>query len=94
MTSDEGYILRSANRHGYFGNILDPASVRTILKGPGKDLKKDSDETPLSGHSFRVEAALDLLEQGDPLVKIMLRAGWQEDCNEVSTKLPCVRLLK
>ena len=38
-----------------------------------------SDEQPLSGHSFRVGAALDLLEQGEPLEKIMLRGGWQTD---------------
>jgi len=29
-----------------------------------------------SGHSFRVGAALDLLERGVPLEKIMLRGGW------------------
>ena len=33
----------------------------------------------LSGHSFRVGAALDLLEQGEPLERIMLRGGWQTD---------------
>ena len=38
-----------------------------------------SDEQPLSGHSFRAGAALDLLEQGMPLEKIMLRGGWQTD---------------
>ena len=39
----------------------------------------DSDEQPLSGHSFRVGVALDLLGQGEPLEKIMLRGGWQTD---------------
>ena len=29
-----------------------------------------------SGHSFRVGSALDLLERGVPLEKIMLRGGW------------------
>ena len=33
----------------------------------------------LSGHSFRVGAALDLLEQGETLEKIMLRGGWQAE---------------
>ena len=79
MISDEGYILRSINRHGHFGNNLHPASVSTILKALQKDLKIDSDEQPLSGHSFRVGAALDLLEQGEPLERIMLRGGWQTD---------------
>jgi hypothetical protein len=48
------------------------------LKALQKDIK-DSDEQPLSGHSFRVGAALDLLEQGEPLERIMLRGGWQTD---------------
>ena len=79
MISDEGYILRSINRHGHIGNNLHPASISTILKALQKDLKMDSDEQPLSGHSFRVGAALDLLEQGEPLERIMLRGGWQTD---------------
>jgi len=79
MISDEGYVLRSINRHGHIGNNLHPASVSTLLKGLQKDLKMDFDEQPLSGHSFRVGAALDPLEQGEPLEKIMLRGGWQTD---------------
>ena len=79
MVNDEGYILRSINRHGDFGSNLHPASISTILKGLQKDLKIDSDEQSLSGHSFRVGAALDLLEQGEPLVRIMIRGGWQTD---------------
>ena len=75
MVSDDDYILRSINRHGHFENKLHPASVSTILKRLQKDLKMDSDEQPLSGHSFRVGAALDLLEQGEALEKIMLRGG-------------------
>ena len=36
-------------------------------------------EPPLSGHSFRVGRALDLLESGESLPKIMLRGGWKND---------------
>jgi site-specific recombinase XerD len=79
MISDEGYILRSISRHGHIGINLHPASVSTLLKALQKDLKMDSDKQPLSGHSFRVGAALDLLEQGEPLERIMLRGGWQTD---------------
>ena len=79
MINDEGYILRSINRHGHIGTNLHPASVSTLLKALQKDSKVDSDEQPLSGHSFRVGAALDLLEQGEPLERIMLRGGWQTD---------------
>jgi len=79
MISDEAYILRSINRHGHFGRHLHPASISTILKALQKDLEMESDEQPLSGHSFRVGAALDLLEQGEPLERIMLRGDWQTD---------------
>ena len=77
--SDEGYILRSISRHGNIGESLHPASISTLLKALQKDLNMDFTKQPLSGHSFRVGAALDLLEQGEPLEKIMLRGGWQTD---------------
>ena len=79
MIDDEGYILRSISRHGHIGNNLHPASISTLVITLQKDLKIDSDKQPLSGHSFRVGAALDLLEQGEPLERIMLRGGWQTD---------------
>ncbi|MDA9905492.1 tyrosine-type recombinase/integrase [Pseudomonadales bacterium] len=84
LVSDEGYILRSISRHGHIGNNLHPASISTILKALQKDLKVDSDEQPLSGHSFRVGSALDLLEQGEPLERIMLRGGWQTNSTAMS----------
>jgi len=79
IVGDEGSILRSINKHGHIGNNLNPASISTILKTLQKELKSGPNEQPLSGHSFRVGAALDLLEQGEPLEKIMLRGGWQTD---------------
>lgn len=39
----------------------------------------DSDKKLIRDHSFRLDAALDLLEPGAPLEKIMLREGWQTD---------------
>ena len=84
MISDEGYILRSISRHGHIGENLNPPSISSILKALQKDLKMDSDEQPLSGHSFRVVAAIDLLEQGEPLERIMLRGGWQTDSTAMS----------
>ena len=79
LVSCEGYILRSINKHGHIGDSLNPASISTILKTLQEGLKFGSNQQPLSGHSFRVGAALDLLEQGEPLEKIMLRGGWQSD---------------
>jgi integrase len=83
MTRDAGYILRSVNRHEHFGRHLHPASISTILKALQKNLKMDSDQQPLSGHPFRVGAALDLLEQGEPLERIILRGGWQTDSTAI-----------
>ena len=79
IVGDEGYILRSINKHGHIGNSLNPASISTILKILQEGLKTESNQQPLSGHSFRVGTALDLLEQGEPLERIMLRGGWQTD---------------
>ena len=75
----EGYILRSINRHGHIESSLNPASVSTILKNLQNNLNMPTTAQPLSGHSFRVGAALDLLEQGETIEKIMLRGGWQTD---------------
>jgi site-specific recombinase XerD len=63
IVGDEVYILRSINKHGHIGNSLNPASISTILKTLQEGLKSGVNEQPLSGHSFRVGAALDLLEQ-------------------------------
>jgi len=79
IVCNEGYILRSINKHGHIGISLNPASISTILKTLQEGLKSESNQQPLSGHSFRVGAALDLLAQGEPLEKIMLRGGWQPD---------------
>ena len=75
MISDEGYVLRSISRHGNVGNNLHPASISTMLKTLQKDLRLDSNEQPLSDHSFRVGAALDLLEQEEQLERIMIKEG-------------------
>lgn len=75
----QGSILRSINKHGYIEGSLKPASTSTIIKTLQEWLKFKSNEQPLSSHSFKLRAALDLLEQGKPLDKIMLRGGWQRD---------------
>jgi site-specific recombinase XerD len=83
IVGNQGYILRSINRHGHIGSNLNPASISTILKTLQEGLKTGSNQQPLSGHSFRVGAALDLLEQGEPLEKIMLRGGWQTESSSM-----------
>ncbi|KXS54582.1 MAG: integrase [Marinobacter sp. T13-3] len=81
----EGYILRSVSKDGKVGESLRPDSIVPILV----DLQHRArlrDLPRFSGHSMRVGAALDLLEKGVPLEKIMLRGGW-------STKSTTLRYL-
>ena len=84
MVCEESYILRSISRHGHFGSNLHPASISTILKALQIGLGDGTKVKSLSGHSFRVGAALDLLEQGEPLERIMLRGGWQTDSTAIN----------
>jgi site-specific recombinase XerD len=83
IVGNQSYNLRSINKHGHIGKSLNPASISTILKTLQEGLKSETNQQPLSGHSFRVGAALDLLEQGEPLEKIMLRGGWQTDSTAI-----------
>ena len=46
VINDEGYFLRSVNRHEHIGGNLHPASLSSILKALQKDLKAPSDEQP------------------------------------------------
>ena len=84
LVDGEGYILRSINRYGHIGKSLNPASINTILKALQTGLDDGTKVKSLSGHSFRVGAALDLLEQGEPLERIMLRGGWQTDSTAIN----------
>ena len=75
VDTNSGHILRSIRKDDAIGNELSSASMCNILV----DLQYRSRLRHLpnfSGHSFRVGAALDLLERGVPLEKIMLRGGW------------------
>ena len=79
IVGDNGYVLRSIRQHANIGQHLSPSSVSVILKTLKATIHSDKNTPLLSGHSFRVGATLDLLEQGEPLEKIMLRDGWQSD---------------
>ena len=74
----DGYILRGINQHLQFTKQLSPATINKILK----QLQQEADlklNQELSGHSFRVGRALDLLLEGEPFEKIMLRGGWRSE---------------
>jgi integrase len=77
-TAGDGYILRSIRSDGVLTEKLSPGSVSTILRKLQESAGLQI-EPPLSGHSFRVGRALDLLEEGESLPKIMLRGGWKTE---------------
>jgi hypothetical protein len=68
-TGGNGYLLRRISREGDIGASLAPSSMNRRLQML----------QVLAGHLFRVGAALDLLEDGESLAKIMLRGGWQAE---------------
>ena len=78
-TKVDGAILRSVDRHGNVGPQLRPGSVSTILNRLLAATSLPDHETKFSGHSFRVGAAIDLVESGASLETIMLRGGWRSN---------------
>ena len=77
-TGGTSYLLRGVNRHGQILPSWGPASINNRLRALQKRANLDL-KGQLTGHSFRVGAALDLLERGESLEKIMLRGGWKSD---------------
>ena len=75
----EGSILRSVDRHGNIGPQLRPGSVCIILNQLLAQTSLQDHETRFSGHSFRVGAAIDLVESGASMETIMLRGGWRSN---------------
>lgn len=78
INQESGYILRSFKRNLSVRKSFNPASINQILKNLQRQANIDQ-IGELSGHSFRVGAALDLLDQGVPLEQIMLRGGWKSE---------------
>ena len=78
IQQNHGYILRGFTRDHQVTTSLSPASINKILKRLQSKSKLDQIDA-LSGHSFRVGAALDLLEKGMPLERIMLRGDWKSE---------------
>jgi site-specific recombinase XerD len=77
-----GRILRGIIRNKFITESLAPSSINRILQ---KIQTKSciQTEVKLSGHSFRVGGALDLLMQGTPIEKIMLRGGWHSESSVI-----------
>jgi site-specific recombinase XerD len=80
----EGAILRSIDRHGNVGPHLRPGSVSAIVNHLLSKTSVADHGARFSGHSFRVGAAIDLVESGASLEKIMLRGGWRSSDSAMS----------
>ena len=79
---ETGCILREISKKGSIKQHMRPGSISIRLKVLQLNARLDLPEA-LSGHSFRVGAAIDLLEAGESLEKIMLRGGWQSDATTI-----------
>ena len=76
---DNGFILRAIDKHGNVGVRLSPGAIPIILNTLAQSTTPYCQKTGFSGHSFRVGAALDLLNSGETLEKIMLKGGWSSE---------------
>ena len=73
-----GFILRGV-RDGSGGHVpMSSATINLRLRALQKRSSIDLGGW-LSGHSFRVGAALDMLNDGVSMEKIMLRGGWKSE---------------
>ena len=86
MQVDSGYILREVTKTGRIKLTMRPSRINLRLKVLQRAAKLNQ-QAELSGHSFRVGGATDLLEAGESLEKIMLRGGWKSE----STAMRCLR---
>ena len=83
------FILPAINADGVVLNEpLADAQVNNILRA--RQQEAGLVEPPLSGHSFRVGGALDLLKRGVPMEKIMLRGGWKSESTALRYLRECV----
>lgn len=80
----DGVIRRSVDRHGNVGDKLSSGSIGTILNKLKANLGNEVSKRRFSRHSFRVGAAIDLLEAGASLEKIMLKGDWRSQDNAVN----------
>ena len=73
-----GPILRSVDRHGNIGEKLEPSAIGYILRKIQTNLTLSENKKPRqwTGHSFRVGAAVDLVESGSTIEQVMRKGDW------------------
>jgi site-specific recombinase XerD len=79
IIGQEGKILRSVDRHGNIGEKLEPSAISYILRQVQANITLPGNKKPRqwTGHSFRVGAAVDLVESGYTIEQVMRRGDWK-----------------
>jgi site-specific recombinase XerD len=79
LMGSEGKILRSVDRHGNIGEKLEPSAVSYILRQVQANITLPGNKKPRqwTGHSFRVGAAVDLVESGYTIEQVMRKGDWK-----------------
>jgi len=79
IVGQEGRILRSIDKHGNIGNKLEPSAISYILRQAQENITLPGNKKPRqwTGHSFRVGAAVDLVESGYTIEQVMRKGDWK-----------------
>ena len=79
LVGSEGKILRSVDKHGNIGEKLEPSAVSYILRQVQANITLPGNKKPRqwTGHSFRVGAAVDLVESGYTIEQVMRKGDWK-----------------
>ena len=79
IVGPNGKILRSVDRHGNIGEKLEPSAVSYILRQVQENITLPGNKKPRqwTGHSFRVGAAVDLVESGYTIEQVMRKGDWK-----------------
>ena len=79
VVDQEGRILRSIDKHGNIGNKLEPSAISYILRQAQENITLPGNKKPRqwTGHSFRVGAAVDLVESGYTIEQVIRKGDWK-----------------
>ena len=78
IVGDDGYIIRGVKKGEQITSSLTPTSLNRVLQSLQDKAKLDLPRY-LTGHSFRVGAAVDMMQQGASFEQIMLKGGWRSE---------------
>jgi site-specific recombinase XerD len=79
VVGQAGRILRSIDKHGNIGSKLEPSAISYILRQAQENITLPGNKKPRqwTGHSFRVGAAVDLVESGYTIEQVMRKGDWK-----------------